>query len=293
MRGIFGRRYAHKNGIIAITGSVPVNVLRSYPSSVDQPSSPREIAAWINEVLGLKPYNGVGRRHAGVMRLSGWARKRLDARPTGRIGVKEFLGQARRFVPEFFQDVVIDPDSLHVSRQHQQLDLELLPSPSPDYAQTEDSALEDLESPKAKQRTRGLRRMAKLGDPDLFEWCTMLLQDESKDVRIAALQTMLDCEAAEADVVIPFVEDEDKRIRAAAIAVAGKHDDEDRQKWIEFGLRDPAPCVRIAAASVLDAVEPAGNRLAFELALYDSNPAVRRFARKVAAGKGFSLEWPA
>lgn len=292
MRAIFGRRYSHRNGIIAIAHSIPVNVLRSYPASVDQPSSPREIATWINEVLGLKRYNGVGWRHPGVLRLAEWVTRRFTTRPTTRIGVREFLGQARRYVPGLFEGVDVDPDSLRVRREHHRLDLELLPAPSPDYARKEDKALEDLESPKAERRARGLRRLARIGEPDLFEWCTMFLGDEAREVRIAALRAMLDCETAETNVVMPLVEDDDKRVRAAAIAVVGKHADDDRSKWIEFGLRDPAPCVRIAAASVLEAVEPAENRSVFELALYDANPAVRRAARKVAAGKGFSLDWP-
>ena len=61
------RKMFRRNGVIAIDGFVPVTVLRSHPS-LEFPSSPEELAAWVNRLLGLKPYKGVGRRHPGIQR---------------------------------------------------------------------------------------------------------------------------------------------------------------------------------------------------------------------------------
>ncbi|MGY8825456.1 MAG: hypothetical protein ACKVJG_16210, partial [Candidatus Latescibacterota bacterium] len=62
-------------------------------------------------------------------------------------------------------------------------------------------ALEGLQSAKAKRRQRGLRLLAELRDPDLFEWCAMMLTDEHLDVQVIALKTMRQCEEIEFEMV--------------------------------------------------------------------------------------------
>src|SRR5262245_16950466 len=53
------KRVFYSNGIVAIDGAVPATVLRSH-AVIGVPSSPEELAKWVNDLLGLKPYKGVG-----------------------------------------------------------------------------------------------------------------------------------------------------------------------------------------------------------------------------------------
>ena len=149
-------------------------------------------------------------------------------------------------------------------------------------------ALGLLEDPGPVRRARGLTILAELEDPDLFDWCVMFLADESTDVRVAALRTMLRCEQAEAEVLAPMAGSPDKRIRAAAIAALARHSGADAARWFERGLKDPSACVRVATAAVLPQLDPTENRKIFEIALYDHNPQVAHVARKLTEGKGYS-----
>ena len=65
--------------------------------------------------------------------------------------------------------------------------------------------------------------LAQLEHEDLYEWCTLLLSDESVEVRTAALQTIVHCNDGDTELLLPFVESQNKRIRAAAIAALAKH----------------------------------------------------------------------
>ncbi len=288
-RAKLGPRRVFANGaVIAIDGPVPVTVLRSHPS-LEHPSSPEELAAWVNERLGVKPYKGVSPRHPGVQRLSRWVVNRAAALPRGRarISPNELLEMACRWLPEYFDGVEIDRDSLQTHHTMKTIDVETdLDQAQADPREVE--ALECLLDPKPRRRVRGLSLMAQADVPDLFDWCVMFLEDESAEVRLAALRTMVRCQDGDPEVILPFAGSQDRRVRAAAIAALAKHSDDDRPRWFERGLKDPAGCVRVQTAALLSELDPTEHRSIFELALYDPNPEIERVARKLTAGKGFS-----
>ena len=280
------KRVFHRGRIVAINGAVPVSVLRSHPGAVDQPSSPDELAAWVNDVLRLKPHRGVGARHPGIQRLSRWVVNRVASQPKATIAPAVLLSMARQWLAEFFDGVEIDPDTLHALKHTPTIALEVEDKgyePDP----REDEAVELLDSPKARQRARGIGLLAKMNAADLFDWCAMFFDDESVHVRVAALKAMRDCVEAEAEVIEPYAASENKSVRAVAIAAMVVHAD-DAAQWLERGLRDPCPCVRVEAARLLDRFEPDAHRGAFELALHDRHPDVARTARKLTEHKGFA-----
>jgi hypothetical protein len=287
MRRAMGeRRVFHRNGVIALDGAVPVTVLRSHPG-LETPSSPEELAAWVNDVLGLKPHKGVARRHPGIARLSRWVTNRLSSQPDSRLSQGELLHMARQWLGEFFQDVEVDPERLRARRTVQQIDVAAAAEESePDPREQE--ALDCLQQTSARCRVRGLKLLAELDDPDLFEWCVMMLDDESPAVKVAALRAMACCQEGDAEMIAPFAASGDKRVRAAAIAALARHAGDDAPRWFERGLKDPSACVRVSAAAALDGLDPVEHRALFELALHDPNPQVARTARKLTAGKGFS-----
>ena len=286
-RNRFGsKRVFHRNRVIAIDAPVPVSVLRSAPGAVDQPSSPEEIAEWVNELLRLKPYKGAGPRHPGVQRLSAWVAKRVAGQPRNRIPPTELLQLARRWLPELFDGVEIDPEGLEVHRKADTIDV-AVDTTVPQADPREDQAIELLEDPSPKHRVRGLALLARLEDPDLFEWCAMCLGDDSIDVRLAALHTMRQCEDGDPELVTPFAESSDQRMRGAAISALARLSGEDAPRWFRRGLRDPSPCVRVETAAVLSELDPEQHRDVFSLALYDPNPEVVRRAEKVTQGRGF------
>ncbi len=287
------RNVLHSGGVIAIKAEVPVTVLRShpgYPGYPDQPSSPEDLAAWINGILGVKPYKGVNKRHPGLDRLSRWVVNRMTSRPNSRIRPTELLGMARQWLPEFLQGVHIDPETMRTRREAATIEVAVEPPAEPSDPR-EDEALDRLISDRPARRARGLTLLAELGDPDLFDWCSMFLGDESAHVTIAALHTMLSCEDADLERIAPFADAADKRIRGAATAALAKHSGRKAAYWLERGLKDPEACVRIETAAVLSEVDPVEHRAIFHLALSDPNPLVVQHARKVAAGRGFPADW--
>ena len=282
----------HKNAVIAIDGRVPITVLRSYPAAVDQPASPTALADWVNGLLRLKRGKGVSRKHEGILRLSKWVVNRLMANRNAKVRDTELLDRARQYLPSYFANVKIDPNTLHASRRLRVVELQCEPTDLPKVRRREAEALGCLESPKAKQRIRGLKILKDLADPDLFDWCTMLLEDEFRNVRLAAMHTMRACPTGDPEALIPWLDSEDKSIRAAAVAAIARHLGDDAAPWLELGLKDPSPCVRLAAAGGLAGLDPTTHRPLFELGLYDSNREVARRTRKLTAGKGFpSLKW--
>ena len=94
--------------VISIKGEVPATALRSRIGLSNVPETPIEIARWINQVLGVKPHNGVRPRHVGIDRLANWVDHRLAANPHKYIGKKELLSRARQWLPEFFDGLDID-----------------------------------------------------------------------------------------------------------------------------------------------------------------------------------------
>ena len=287
----YGRkRVLHRNRVVAIDGAVPVTALRSHPSA-GVPTSPDEIARWVNGMLGLKPHKGVGRRHPGVVRLSEWVNKRLQTSARTSVRLRELLHMARRWLGELFEGFDIDPDSLSAYRHAGAIEVEVdEEAVQPDPRETQ--ALECLDSAKAKQRVRGLELLARMRDPDLFEWCVMCVGDEAPTVRLAALRLMARCDDGSPEAIEPLAASENKSVRAAALGALAHLGGEAAVPWFGRGLKDPSPCVRVAVARQLEHLDPAEHRPLFELALYDPNPDVARTARKLAAHRGYAkLKW--
>ena len=283
-----------RGATLAVNAPLRVWVLRRAPTAYDQPATPDDLAAWVNRLLGVKPWKGVGPKHPGIDRLSTWVVNRLADRPDSRIKPTELLAHARQWLPEFFQGVVIDPEHLRIITRMKPIEVKVdAPLPRVDAHETE--AIDCLESPRAKRRARGLRLLADCFDTDLFEWCAIFLDDESVTVRETALTVMLRCPTDEVttDLIEPLAASDNKRVRAAAIAALARHAGDGAPKWFERGLKDPSPCVRTRTAALLDQLDPAEHRAVFELALYDPNPQVARTARKLIAHKGLpGVRWP-
>jgi len=274
-----------RNGIIAVDGPVSASVLRSGAHPLDSPSTPKELADWVNALLGLKSYKGVGAGHPGILRLAKWVANRIRERRRRRIRSTELLEMARQWLGEYFEGVRVDPKRLVAFRPAKIHPPAEPPQPRVDPREAE--ALELLETGGGKQRVRGLTILADLNDPDLFDWCAMYVNDESADVRLAALHTMARCEDGEGGILEPLAESDDKRIRGAAIAALARHADADAGRWFERGLKDPEPCVRLEVANVLGVLDPTAHKKEFQLARHDPNPKVAQLAEKLTAHKGY------
>lgn len=280
------KRVFQRSGNIAIGGPVPATVLRSHPGH-DGPTSPEGLAVWINDLLGVKAHKGVGRRHPAIQRLGRWIARRLTHQPDSRINPMEVLQMARQWLPEFFEGVEIDPQTLRAGGRLKTVEVKVELSLEREDPR-EEEALECLADDRPKRRTRGLELLAEIDDPDLFDWCAMYLTDPAPKVCVAALRMMLLCEPADAEVILPLARSSDRNIRAAAIAALTRHSGKDAARWFERGLKDPTPCVRRQTAAMLKDLDPAENKKIFELALYDPNPDVAHLAEKVTVGKGFA-----
>jgi hypothetical protein len=250
------RRVFHRNRVIAIHGRVPVTV--------------------------LPPHLGVQPGHDGIQQLVRWAERRLAAGRRPGIIQKELLIRAQQLLPEFFRGVKI----------FRKRPLAHLPGFAPDRLAErgrpdprEALALTRLESDDPKQRIRGLETLAEIQDPDLFEWCAMFLEDAELQVRLAALRTMLRCRQVDCELLAPLAQSDDRRIRAAAIAALAAQAGDQAEQWCERGLKDPEPCVRLAAARLLKSLDPRRHRRLFELARHDSHPEIEKLAKTLASRK--------
>lgn len=289
-----GKRVFCRGGNFAVDGPIPATVVRSHPGQ-EVPTSPAELAKWINSLLGLKPHKGVTKRHWGIERLSRWITNRLSSHPATKLAPSEVLRLARQWLPEFFEGAEIDPERLKVHRRPRMKTIELKVEAEslPQVDQREEEALELLQDARPSRRARGLAILAELDDPDLFDWCAMYLDDDSTDVRLAALHLMLRCREGDPETAASLADSQDRRIRAVAIAVLARHSGQEAPRWFERGLKDPSPCVRLTTAALLGQLDPGEHRVIFELALYDPNPQVVRLARKLTAGKGYPRSaWP-
>jgi hypothetical protein len=280
------RKVFARGGIIAVDGRVPVTVLRSHPAAPDRPTSPHELARWVNEVLGLKPYKGVRPEHPGVDRLSRWVVNRYTSRPNSSIKPQELLAMARRWLPDFFKGIEIDPETLLAHRQVPTIEVSVEPSEEPPDAH-EEEALDCIASDSSKQRLRGLRLLVQAEVEDLSDWCAMCLKDESADVVVAALQALRSCQDVDPEIIRPFAASEERRVRAAATAALAKHGGAEALRWMARGLKDPDACVRVETAALLDQVDPTQHPEIFDLALHDPNPTIAERARRLIQGKGF------
>ncbi len=279
-------RVLHSRGVVAVHGTVPVTALRSIPLVPGTPSGPDELAAWLNDILQVKPWKGVSPRSRGVQRLSRWVVDRVLSKPHTAIPGTELLAMARRWLPEHFEGYVIVPGTVKAYRTG---------VPSIDVDVREDEALSGEPGPQhlewlaqrdPAQRVRALAELHKQGDPDLFEWCMLMVDDPDTEVRLAALHWMARSEAGDADPtpIIPLASSRDDRVRGAAVAVLTRHGGREAPVWAEYGLKDPSACVRAETAAFLSEFDPVHHRSLFETAIHDPNPEIARRALRLSAG---------
>ena len=265
-------------GFLAIRERVPPTVILNLPEL---------IAQWVNQTLQRKSHEGVSPCHPGIDRLSRWAENRTNSDTGGSIRPEELSQKLHQWLPDLFQGVEITPEDLRFDYFPEQVEFEAEPSPEPVNSR-EEKALDDLAAAKPQRRIRGLKLLARLGNEDLYDWCMLFLSDESLEVRIAALQTIVYCDDGDPEVLRPFAESQNKRIRAAAIAALAKHSVKDAPRWFERGLKDREACVRLETAALLPTLDVIRHPAIFELALYDPNPEIKNLAQKITTGKGYT-----
>ncbi len=280
----------HQGGIIAIDGPVGASVL-SRESLIGVPVAPREMAAWLNRILRIKPWKGVGASHPGVQRLSRWVERRIESKDNHTIKPNELLELAYQWLPDYFAEVRVDPKRLTAWPQVKTIRV-VAESSARWVAADEDEALNFLESEQPAMRIRGLKKLKKIGDPDLFDWCAMFLDDAQQQVRLTAMKIMRDCEAGDAAMLRPLTRSEDMHLRGAALSLLAQHDADHRLHWIERGLKDPATHVRLQVARHLRHIDAKQHRRLFEFALTDPNPQINKMARKLTAHRGYAkIRW--
>ena len=294
LRQRYGSRQVRESGgVISINGAIPASALRSH-YGLGIPESADEIARWLNAVLGVKAHKGVSARHEGVLRLACWIDNRLATHPQARIGEKELLARAAQWVPERFAGVAIDFEHLRVWPKvvREAAAQQAAPEHVAPVDRREEAAIACLESDKPQRQVRGLQLLADLADPDLFEWCLLLLGEGQQQNAVGILKVMRRCEDIQPEMLTPYAESEHKAVRGAAIEVLVLRSGQEAPKWFWRGLTDPVPHVRLSAAKFLDRLDPRAHRDSFEAALYDPHPQVAQAARKLTKRMGFEpLAW--
>lgn len=282
-------RVMHRGGLLAVAGPVSREVLRSHPS-LGIAASPAELAAWVCQVLGVKPHRGPGRGHPGILRLSRWVSNRMAANPRGDIAQQELLALARQWLPEHFAGLQVDFEHLCT-----------LPVAIPPSAATRETGDDEparaarlearvervtacLDAHKPERRCRGLQLLLELGEPELFDWCVMFLDDADTAVRVQALKVMRACPEIELALVEPLSTCEDRTVRAAALEVLLQHDAARADQWLWLGLTDPEPHVRLTAVRYLGRLDAGAHPEVRQAALWDPHPEVARRARLLDAG---------
>lgn len=288
-------RFLHQSHVIVVRGRIPSSVLIDQRGMVVLPHhlTAEALARWVNRLLGVKPHKGVTKRHPGMRRLESWLLEQLKKDPKRKFQDSELLELMHEWIPDVMSVYRFDPQTHKAYR---------IPDPAepsePEWWESvaseademfEERALEALMSEHANRRAKGLKMLADAEEPDLFEWCTMFMEDDAVEVRVTAAEVARTCGDAEADTIESWAEDEEKRIRAAGIAFMTRHG-EDREHWFRIGLTDPEPHVRVSTMRYLEELDPTVDRALFELALYDPNPKVAEAAEKITAGKGYAKE---
>ena len=113
-RKLGSKRVVYRAGIVSISGTLPVTVLRHAPAVWDPPSSEPELAGWLNDLLGLKARRGVSRNDPRLVRLARWIRNRRTSQPHSRLRDSEIVERAAAWLPQWFQGVSVDPATLRV-----------------------------------------------------------------------------------------------------------------------------------------------------------------------------------
>ena len=282
-RQLGGKGVVYKEGIIAIDGPVPVELLHSI-CLADLATVPSEIAAWASYLLALEPEESIRPSHPGVIRLSRWINAHIASEDKPKLLCSELIEKAKRWLPEYFRQAELGVRSLRAHRRVGLIEYEV-DARHFEVDPREGQALEWLDHPRPDQRVRGLSLLAEIGDPDLFDWCAMFAEDEAVTVRIAALRTMLQCDDANPGVIEPLAASEDPRVRAAAISVLATHGGADAPRWIKRGLSDPEACVRVEAVRFLGQLDPRQHRSLLEFATHDPNRDIAARARKLLLAK--------
>ena len=217
-RKLGSKRVVYRAGIVSISGTLPVTVLRHAPGVWDPPSSEPELAGWLNDLLGLKAHRGVSRNDPRLVRLARWIRNRRTSQPHSRLRDSEIVERAAAWLPQWFQGVSVDPATLRVHRRAAKLTV------VPDLERSErtdeltDEAEEALASGNSRRRMRALQRLSRAGDPDLADWCALLLGDDDRMVRQKALELIGRSEDGDPHLLLPFAQCSHKGLRAAAVA---------------------------------------------------------------------------
>ena len=289
-RRLGSKRVAYRAGIASISGSLPVTVLRHAPGVWDPPSSEPELAAWLNDLLGLKAHRGVSRNDPGLIRLARWIRNRRTSQPHSRLRDSEIVERAAGWLPQWFRGVSVDPATLRVHRRAAELTV------VPDLERSESTADELIDEPEEalasgnpRRRMRALQRLSRADDPDLVDWCALLLGDDDRMVRQKALELIGRSEEGDPHLLLPFAQCGHKGLRAAAVAGLARLGGDQAAEWCAQGLRDPDDAVRLAVARVLEHYDLRRHRRLFELALYDPQPQIAELARKLTAHRGYHL----
>jgi hypothetical protein len=279
LRRQYGGHCVHyKHRCLAVDAPLPAAIVRKFPVGKRQPMSPVELSEWMRQLLFASRQHAPGKRHPGILALSNWIKQQLKPDATRIIPEAALVLKARELLPEYFegsrgQEGREETGEGRDRERHE-----------------EDQALEELFSEKPRQRTRGLQKLARLQAPDLFDCCTMCLEDDILNVQVVALRVLQQCDVIDEDRVKPFTEAHDRRLRGAAIAALAVHA-EDRAEWLRRGLTDPSVAVRREVAGLLPAMDAAEQRPAFDLARHDPNPDIRRLAERLVQGKGFEKTW--
>ena len=282
-RQVGGKGVVHRKGIIAIDGPVPVDMLQSI-SLANLATVPAEVAVWLTGLVGLKSEEAVPASHPGIERLSRWINGQVASGDRPVLLSSELIANAKKWLPEYFRCATLGAPRLGAHRRVGLTEYDVdVPRPEPDPR--EGQALDCLDDPDPSQRVRGLALLADVGDPDLFDWCAMCLDDDAVAVRIAALRTMLGCADVDTGVVAPLADAEDRGVRAAAITVLAKHGGGDSPRWIKEGLSDPEVCVRMAAARFLAHLDRRDHQSLLRFATHDPHPEIAERARSLLVQK--------
>lgn len=276
------RRVHHAHGVIAIDGKVSVAVVRSWPKVINTPSSPEELAKWVNRLLRLKRHQGVHPGHDGILRLSRWVINRaMDRR---HIDQHELLARARQWLTEYFETADVDLDRGMLRGRAQTIDVTTAPS-TPMAEDRSVEAISLLEASAARTRIRGLNQLARMEDEDAADWCAMMLGDPDLEVREAALKWLMKLEDANTEAIRPFAAHHDKRLRGAAIAAMARHDRDGQLTWFRIGLTDPEIHIRQNIANLLSLLDPREHCEIFDIARYDPNPRIQETAERISGNK--------
>ena len=291
------KRVINQNAVVAIGGPVPASVLCEKISTNTPPqdvlNSAAALTSWLNEILNLRPHKGIGQRHPGIRRLLLWMNNRLSANPRGTIGRRELLSNASQWLPEFFAGVEVDFEHLRtLPMRGMQVSSTAPIENTIDEIESEDDEEEILDcllSEKPRRRVRGLQLLAAQGGPDLFDWSMMFLGEADLSVQVAALEAMRASPDVNPALITDLADDDDRRVRAAALEVLAACEDEtsDTRKWLWARMTDPDAHVRMTMVKHLSHLDPADNHDVFEAALHDPNPEIARFASRLTSGKGF------